>query len=82
MSTSLIHHAHVIRGVKHIRTEREKGSTIFEAEVIRAIENCPVRGNGETVHSFEAQTPSLAPSGVIINWDQPFLFPVAGPKKV
>ena len=49
MSTSLLYHAFGLRGVKHISTEYEKGSTIFRAEVTPTIENCPVCGNWETI---------------------------------
>jgi transposase len=49
MSTSLLYHAFGLKGVKYIRTEYEKGSTIFRAEVTSAIEKCPVCRSWETI---------------------------------
>jgi transposase len=66
MSTSLLYHAFGLRGVKYIKTEYEKGSTIFDAEVTRAIENCPVCGSWETVRKkgFKKRVLRLVPIGM------------------
>ena len=66
MSTSLLYHAFGLRGVKYIRTEYEKGSTVFRAEVTPTIENCPVCGSWETIRKkgFKERTLRLVPIGM------------------
>jgi transposase len=66
MSTSLLYHAFGLKGVKYIRTEYEKGLTVFHAEVTSAIENCPACGSWETVRKkgFKERVLRLVPIGM------------------
>lgn len=41
MSSSLLYHAFVLKGFKHISTQYINGSAIFHAEVTSSIECCP-----------------------------------------
>jgi transposase len=65
MSTSLLYHAFGLKGVKYIRTEYEKGLTVFRAEVTSAIENCAACGSWETVRKkgFKERMLRLVPMG-------------------